>query len=282
MNYRHIYHAGNFADVVKHATLARIIVYLTNKPAPFRVIDTHAGIGLYDLAADEAERTGEWRDGIGRVLADPAPAEIAELLKPYFAVLSAVNADGDLLAYPGSPELARHLTRKSDRLTLVEKHPRDFETLAALYAGNRRVKCIELDGWLALGAFLPPKEKRGLVLIDPAFEDSAEFDNLANGLIAGHKRWPTGIYCAWYPLKNEKAVARFTAKLAKAGIRNILKVDFAVARPDADGPLAASGLLVINPPWTLADELHAMLPWLLERMKRGPGAYASVDQLVPE
>lgn len=282
MNYRHLYHAGNFADVVKHATLARILAYLMKKPAAFRVIDTHAGIGLYDLSADEAERTGEWRDGIGRVLGEAPPAEVADLIAPYFATIAAVNPGPDLIAYPGSPELARRITRPADRLTLVEKHPHDFETLAALYAGDRRVKTVELDGWLALGAFVPPKERRGLVLVDPAFEEPGEFDRLGAGLIAAHKRWPTGLYCAWYPLKDQGAARAFADRLAAAGIRNILQITFAVARPDASGPLGACGMVVINPPWTLADELRTLLPWLLDRMRRGPGAFWAVEQRVPE
>ncbi len=281
MNYRHLYHAGNFADVVKHATLARVLAYLARKSAPYRVIDTHAGIGIYDVLADEAERTGEWRDGIGRILQTPPEGGIAELLAPYFSVVSAINPGPELSAYPGSPEIARHLMRKTDRLTLVEKHPRDFETLAALYRPDRRIKTVELDGWLALGAFVPPKEKRGLVLVDPAFEEPGEFDRLASGLIAAHKRWPTGIYCAWYPAKDATAVAGLAAALVGADIRDILQIGFAVDEPQAVGPLAACGMVLINPPWTLGDDLRTVLPWFADRMARGRAGW-SVDQIVPE
>jgi len=282
MNYRHAFHAGNFADVVKHATLARIITYLKRKPAPIRVIDTHAGIGVYDLAADEATRTGEWRDGIGRLLAADMPEDMAALLAPYLDMVRALNDDGDPRSYPGSPELARQLCRPADGLTLVELHPQDAETLAARYRRDRRVKVVELDGWLALGAFLPPKEKRGLVLIDPAFEEPDEYDRLTRGLIKACGRWPSGIYCAWYPIKDVAKVEGFHAAVAGSGIRRVLRIEMTVASPDADGPLAGCGLLVVNPPFTLHDDMARLLPWLTTVLGRGAGAGHRVDWLVPE
>ena len=167
MNYRHAYHAGNFADVVKHAALSRLVEYLKLKDKAFRVVDTHAGIGLYDLSSDEAQKTGEWLGGIGKLLQAGLSAQAKPLLQPYLDAIGAANPQGGMQRYPGSPLIVRHLLRPQDRLSAIELHPQDFQTLKALFAGDFQVRTMELDGWLALGAHLPPKEKRGLVLVDP-------------------------------------------------------------------------------------------------------------------
>src|SRR5690606_4824480 len=182
MNYRHAYHAGNFADVMKHAVLARIVEYLKRKDKAFRVIDTHAGTGMYDLSSEEAQKTGEWRGGIGTLLNAQLPGDAAALLKPYLDAVRAANPDGAVTRYPGSPAIARHLLRRQDRLTAIELHPADAAALKRHFAGDFQTRVIELDGWLALGAHLPPKEKRGLVLVDPPFEERDEFGRIVEGL----------------------------------------------------------------------------------------------------
>ena len=202
MNYRHAYHAGNFADVVKHVVLSRIIEYLKRKDAPFRVIDTHAGIGLYDLSSDEAAKTGEWLDGIGRIAGKAFSPEATALLAPYLDAAGLNDGTGAIKSYPGSPLIARRLLRKQDRLFAIELHPEDAAELRQLFAGDIQTRVLELDGWLALGAQLPPKERRGLVLVDPPFEEPGEFDRMADALIKAHQRWPGGIYALWYPVKN--------------------------------------------------------------------------------
>ena len=205
MNYRHTFHAGNFADVVKHAVLALLIERLKAKATAFRVIDTHAGAGLYDLAGEQARRTDEWKGGIGRLLGKSPDPSLAALLSPYLSAVEAAQTlappgpDHSPRLYPGSPWIARHLLRPQDRLTAVELHPEDAASLSQLFAGDRQVKVIALDGWNALGAFVPPKERRGLVLIDPPFEERDEFDRLLAGLVKAHRRWPTGVYALWYP-----------------------------------------------------------------------------------
>ncbi len=272
MNYRHIYHAGNIGDVLKHMTLAAIIAYLTRKPSPFRVIDTHAGIGLYDLSSEEAAKTGEWQNGIGRVLAAQIPANLQEFLAPWLSVVRAVNGERALSAYPGSPEIARRLLRKQDRLTLTELHAADFEALAARYAGDFQVKTIELDGWLALGSFLPPKERRGVVVIDPAFEAPGEYDRLADGLIRGWKRWQSGIFLAWYPVKDRAAVRKFHARMATSGVRNILVAELSAGRAMPDSPMRASSIMIVNPPWGLREGLSDALPWLASALGEGSQA----------
>ncbi|MDX8466347.1 23S rRNA (adenine(2030)-N(6))-methyltransferase RlmJ [Mesorhizobium sp. VK23B] len=262
MNYRHAYHAGNFADVVKHAVLARLVEYLKQKDKAFRVIDTHAGIGRYDLASLEAGKTGEWRGGIGRLFEATLDPRAVALLQPYLEAVRAENPDGDLRRYPGSPLVVRHLLRSQDRLTAIELHPEDATRLKSVFAGDFQTRVIELDGWLALGAQLPPKEKRGLVLIDPPFEEEGEFSRLVEGLRKGHRRWPGGIYALWYPIKDRKAVAAFRTALKETGIPKLLDIGFEVRPASSEPSLDGSGLVVVNPPYTLESELRLMLPAL--------------------
>jgi 23S rRNA (adenine2030-N6)-methyltransferase len=260
MNYRHIYHAGNFADVLKHAVLARLVVYLQQKDKAFRVIDTHAGIGLYDLSSVEAQKTGEWQDGIGRLMEATLPPDVADLIAPYLEAVRALNPKGGVSLYPGSPKLTRMLMREQDRLSAMELHPDDCETLRELFAGDYQVRVTELDGWLALGAHLPPKEKRGLVLVDPPFELEGEYERLVDGLAKAHRRFPGGVYCLWYPIKKGAPIAAFHAALKETGIAKILCAEMTV-RSDRDTTgLAGSGLIIVNPPYTLQDELKRLLP----------------------
>ena len=263
MNYRHAFHAGNFADVVKHAVLARVVEYLKRKPGAFRVIDTHAGIGLYDLSGEEAQKTGEWRDGIGRLLEATLPAEAAALLSPYLDAVRASNPDGGVRFYPGSPLVARGLLREIDRLTAIELHPQDAVALKQRFAGDWQVRVIALDGWLALGAHLPPKEKRGLVLVDPPFEKEGEFDRLVDGLARACKRWPGGTYALWYPVKDRAAVAGFRERLRETGIAKMLDIVFEVRAPSPEPRLDGCGMVVVNPPFVLEAEMGVLLPALV-------------------
>jgi len=282
MNYRHAYHAGNFADVVKHVVLARLIDYLKRKDKPFRVIDTHAGTGLYDLSSVEAQKTGEWRDGIGRLMQGTLDAEAAALAAPYLEAVRAVNPQGGLTAYPGSPLLARHLLRRQDRLSALELHPQDAERLKALFAGDIQVRVMELNGWLALGAHLPPKEKRGLVLVDPPFEEEGEFDRLLDGLKKAHRRWPGGIYALWYPIKDRAAVAAFRRGLAESDVPKLLDVAFEVRPFSGEARLDGSGMVVANPPFTLESELRVLLPALHRLLALESGAGWSLAWLAGE
>lgn len=282
MNYRHAYHAGNFADVVKHVVLARLIEYLKRKDKPFRVIDTHAGIGLYDLSSPEAQKTGEWKGGIGR-LVDAGPGFGAgSLLAPYLDAVRAVNLDAAMKTYPGSPMVARHLLRRQDRLSLLELHPADAARLKVLFAGDIQTRVTELDGWLALGAHLPPKERRGLVLVDPPFEEPGEFDRLLDGLSRAHRRWPGGIYALWYPVKDRRAVAAFREGLAGAGIPRILDLSFHIRPPSAEARLDGCGLALVNPPFTLEGELHSLLPPLHHLLALEKGADWTLKWLAGE
>ncbi|RWE66719.1 23S rRNA (adenine(2030)-N(6))-methyltransferase RlmJ [Mesorhizobium sp.] len=262
MNYRHAYHAGNFADVVKHVVLSRLVEYLKQKDKAFRVIDTHAGIGRYDLSSTEAQKTGEWQGGIGRLIDAAMDAPAAALLAPYLEAVRSLNPEGGVKKYPGSPLIARYLMRKQDRLSAIELHRQDAAKLRALFAGDFQTRVIELDGWLALGAHLPPKEKRGLVLVDPPFEEEGEFDRLVDGLRKAHKRWPGGVYALWYPVKDRKAVIAFRKALVQSGVPKLLDIGFEIRPPSAEPSLDGNGMVVVNPPFTLERELRTLLPAL--------------------
>jgi 23S rRNA (adenine2030-N6)-methyltransferase len=271
MNYRHAFHAGNFADVFKHSVLARLVEYLKRKDAAFRVIDTHAGIGRYDLQASEAARTGEWREGIARLLDAPLPAEAAALVAPYLGTVRQLNSGGALRYYPGSPLVTRALLRRQDRLSAVELHPADVEVLRRSFAGDHQSRIIHLDGWLALGAHLPPKEKRGLVLVDPPFEQPGEFERMLEGLVQAHRRWPNGIYAFWYPIKDGRAVEAYRTALAGCGIPKILDTWLTVRPATAEPRLIGNGMVIVNPPFTLAGELDIMLPALVAALAAPEG-----------
>ncbi|MBJ3775802.1 23S rRNA (adenine(2030)-N(6))-methyltransferase RlmJ [Acuticoccus mangrovi] len=280
MNYRHVYHAGNFADVLKHAVLARLVDYLKRKPKPFRVIDTHAGVGLYDLSSEAAQKTGEWRGGIGRLIEAPLPADAAALLAPYLDIVAEIN-EGPLTRYPGSPLLVRMLLRREDRLSAIELHPEDYERLAALFAGDRQTRVTRLDGWLALGAHVPPKERRGLVLVDPPFELAGEYERMVDGLVAAHKRFQSGLYCLWYPRKAGAPVADFHRRLRRSGIGDILVAELDVRSESAPG-LAGSGVVVVNPPYVLEGELATLLPVLADRLGEDASAAHRLFRLAGE
>jgi 23S rRNA (adenine2030-N6)-methyltransferase len=279
MNYRHAFHAGNFADVHKHAVLARIIVHLSDKPAAFRIIDTHAGAGRYDLDGELASRTNEWREGIGRLLSATSAPKVQALLAPYLGAVALARAGGRRI-YPGSPALACALMRRQDRLIACEREPGAAAALARLLARERRAKAIEIDGWTGVSAYIPPRERRGLVLIDPPFEDSEEFARLPERLAAAHRKWPTGIVLLWYPLKTRREADTVAAALKAAGIAKILRSELTIAPPKADGPLSGSGLIVINPPWRLDEELAVLGPALAALLGRGGEGRARLDWIV--
>jgi 23S rRNA (adenine2030-N6)-methyltransferase len=290
MNYRHAYHAGNFADVVKHATLSMIIAHLKLKPAPFRVIDTHAGIGRYDLGASAAEKTGEWRLGIGRLLADPLPEAIATMLAPYLAAVLAENPgcqlervgrDG-LSVYPGSPMIARHLLREQDALVVNELHPEDHEALTQAFARDRQTKVMAIDGWTTLKAVLPPKERRGVILIDPPFEEAGELIRLITALGDAHRRFATGTYVLWYPIKDQRPVFAFKRQMVELGLPKLLEVELLIRRPCGGEYLIGCGMIVLNPPFSLKPKLDVLLPFLADRLGLEAGSVGSTRWLVPE
>lgn len=271
MNYRHGFHAGNFADVFKHALLARLLIYLTRKDAPFRVIDTHAGEGAYDLAADEAERTGEWEGGVGR-LADISGADEAtrDLLAPYLDIVGPLGADGRPALYPGSPLIAARLMRAQDRAIFCELRPDAFDALRYRFGRDARVKTIHIDGYTGLGAYVPPKERRGLVLIDPPFERTDEFDAMFAAFFAAWRKWPTGIYALWHPSKDASAERKFLDRFKRESVKRALRLSLAVAS-GGEG-LRRTGLVVVNPPFVFEEEARKIMTFLVPRLAQGEGA----------
>lgn len=268
MNYRHAFHAGNFADVVKHIVLARILTYLHEKPAAFRVVDTHAGAGLYDLTGNEATRSGEWRTGIARVMQARFSEAAGNLMAPYLDIVRAFNPQRDLEVYPGSPLVARALMRPQDRMVACEIQPEARKQLIVALRKDTQARVVDLDGWTALPAFVPPNERRGLVLIDPPYESRDEFDRLADRFTEAFEKWPTGIYVLWYPIKERRAADTLARRVAgamqQAGAASdkCLRVEFSVAPQTAESGLVSAGLLIANPPWTLGSDLKVILPEL--------------------
>jgi 23S rRNA (adenine2030-N6)-methyltransferase len=284
MNYRHAFHAGNFADVVKHVALALCLDRLNAKETPYRYIDTHAGIGAYDLQGDEAQRSPEWRDGVGRIwdAERGAPADVRAALAPWLNVIRGMNSGG-LKSYPGSPMIAAEMMRRGDALRLCELHPESNALLHEAVGRDKRVKIEQRDGYEALPAYLPPPERRGLVLIDPPFEEGTaqrklDFERMAKAAKQSVKRWPQGVYIFWRPIKDMEAVQEFDSELAGVLIEDggiapekLLVADLWV-RAMGEGKLAGAGIVIANAPYGVEGHLRAALPWLSNLMKQSEGA----------
>jgi len=274
VNYRHAFHAGNFADVVKHVALVSILLHLRKKDKPFRVIDTHAGRGLYDLESEAAVRTGEASGGIAQ-LGDISTGPAA--LATYLDIVRNAGA----ARYPGSPLIAAQLLREGDKLVAIERHPDDEQALALSLARFKNVKCFCADGYQRLAALLPPPERRGLVLIDPPYEDADEFVRLADALAAARKRFATGIYLVWYPIKSVAASDALSGEVLADGSEDVLRITVDVGRANRDDKerLSAAGLLVVNPPYGFAEEMQAVTEILGPRLGRHTPAKISVTSL---
>ncbi len=271
MNYRHAFHAGNFADCMKHAVLVWLLRALARKPVPFFVLDTHAGAGRYDLGA-EAERTGEWRSGIARILGDPPPA-----LADYAALVERLGL------YPGSPQLIRALLRAQDRLAACELHPEDVKNLRRLFARDPQAAIHYRDGYEAVRALLPPDEKRGLVLLDPPFEQPDEFDRLLAALEAGARRFAGAIYLAWYPIKGRAPSRAFHDRVRAAALPDTIAVELWLREPLDPARLNGCGLLIRNPPWDFEEAAPPLLGALLARLGTGdPGQGRRLVRLTAE
>ena len=277
MNYQHAFHAGNFADVHKHIVLTRVLEYLRQKPAPFRVVDTHAGAGRYDLLGPQAARSGEWRDGIERLFAAPrsgaAGTDSAQaLVAPYLDIVAALNPGGTLRLYPGSPLIVKALLRRQDRLIACELEPSAAASLQVVLHGDARAKALAIDGWTALFANIPPKERRGLIVIDPPYEEGVEFTRLFDTLAQAHRKWAGGLYLLWYPIKAREAPDALARRLRRLSVPKILRCELSIAPPRAESALAGSGLIIVNPPFPLERELRVILP-VLRRLLAPMGAY---------
>ena len=274
MNYRHAFHAGNFADVIKHIALVAVLLHLRRKDKPFCVIDTHAGSGIYDLGGVEAARTGEAAEGIGRIAAIGEDPQLPEALGTY---LACVNREGEG-RYPGSARIAARLLRPQDRLVAIEKHPEAAAALRASLAEFPHVRVVEADGYERLLALMPPRERRGVILVDPPYEAEDEFARLAETVARAHRRFATGIYVIWYPVKSRSAADALCGEIRAHGIAPLLRLEIDVGRaPDAIRErLSAAGLLVVNPPYGFEVELANVAAVLAPRLGHDPHRPANV------
>ena len=287
MNYRHHFHAGNFADAMKHAVLVRLVLALQKKEKGFLYLDTHAGRGRYDLeresAGDSLARKPEWPEGIGRLWTRTAPPGLAEYVE---AVRAFDHESGNLGAeprfYPGSPRLVQRFRRPQDRLALCEKHPAECAALREEFARDAGVSVHEMDGYVALRAMLPPSERRALVLIDPPFEAQDEFAQLASGLDEALRRFPSGVYAVWYPLTGRARVDEFFAAVRNLNPPPCLSCEVQIAGAEAPMKMRGCGVLVINPPWRIEDEIAGELAYLATALAQGAGARADVTWVVRE
>jgi 23S rRNA (adenine2030-N6)-methyltransferase len=277
--YRHLFHAGNFADVFKHALLTRLLVALGGKPQPYCYLDTHAGTGRYDLAHEWAWKTREFEHGIGRLW---GRTDIPAALAPYLDAVRSENPKGRLRFYPGSPLIALKLRRPGDRVVLAELNRKDCAKLEAAVARSRHVAVHHMDGYQALKAFLPPPERRGLVLLDSSFDRSGEFARIARALKDAHRRWATGMFAVWYPLMAPAAMRSFERDAKRTGIGKVLRLELWVRERNAAPPIPGCGMLVVNPPWKFEAEARSLLDWLWRVLAHDGAGGARVGWLVPE
>ncbi|MGL4487122.1 MAG: 23S rRNA (adenine(2030)-N(6))-methyltransferase RlmJ [Yersinia sp. (in: enterobacteria)] len=279
LSYRHSFHAGNHADVLKHTVQSLIIASLKEKEKPFLYLDTHAGAGRYQLSGEHAERTGEYLEGIGKLWQrDDLPDD----LSPYMSVINYFNRSEKLRYYPGSPLIARHLLREYDKIHLTELHSSDYPLLRNEFAKDERAKVQRADGYQQVKSQLPPPSRRGFILIDPSYEMKTDYQEVVKGIQEGYKRFATGTYALWYPVVLRQQVKRLLRDLEASGIRRILQIELAV-RPDSDQQgMTASGMIVINPPWKLEQQMNTLLPWLHKALVPSGQGHTLMKWVVPE
>lgn len=278
LSYRHSFHAGNHADVIKHIVQSLIIEALKNKDKAFVYHDTHSGAGRYDLNDEWSEKTGEYKDGIAKIWQrDDIPAT----LTPYLETIRALNKGNELRYYPGSPRVGRSLLREQDRAVFTELHPSDFPLLLQEFRGDRQVKMHKEDGFARLKASLPPKERRGMVLIDPPYELKHEYQDVADAIKESVKRWATGTYAIWYPVVYRRNIDLILRELKAHGIRKILQIELGVSPDSEERGMTASGMIVINPPWKLESQMAEVLPWLQSVIAPDSG-HTKLEWVVPE
>lgn len=279
LSYRHSFHAGNHADVLKHTVQSLIIESLKEKEKPFLYLDTHSGAGRYQLTSEHAEKTGEYLEGIARIWEQP---DLPEELLPYMNIVRRLNENGRLRYYPGSPLLAKHLLREDDKLVLTELHSSDYPLLRTEFSRDSRAQVAREDGYQQLKSKLPPQSRRGFMLMDPPYEMKSDYEAVVKAVMEGYKRFATGTYAIWYPVVLRQQIKRMVHQLEATGIRKILQIELAV-RPDSDQRgMTASGMIVINPPWKLEQQMKNVLPWLHKTLVPEGTGHTLVEWIVPE
>lgn len=278
LSYRHGFHAGNFADVLKHTTLCYVLSYLLKKDKPFRYIDSHAGAGRYALASGFAQKNREYENGIGRLWGH---SELPPLVADYVDLVRRLNENGQLRHYPGSPAIAGLMLRPEDRLFLYELHNNEFELLRGNFRGDRRARLIHGNGLEGVIASVPPKERRGLVLFDPSYEIKSDYHDVVDTLRKAHRRFETGMYAIWYPVVERRRVQEMERAIKASGIKRVQLFELGI-RPDSAPGMGASGMILVNPPWDLMAKMRDTLPWLAKTLgEQGQGHYR-VEELAGE
>ncbi|WP_091342579.1 23S rRNA (adenine(2030)-N(6))-methyltransferase RlmJ [Alkalimonas amylolytica] len=281
LSYRHSFHAGNFADVLKHLVQVAILEYLKRKDKPFCYHDTHSGAGLYSLSGEHASKTGEYQSGIGVLFNQAVPTTLEDgPVGRYLRLLHQLNPDGELEFYPGSPSIAAQLLRPQDALQLTELHPTDYGLLSQHLGKRKHCRIEKMDAWAGIKAMLPPLARRGLVLIDPPYELSHEYDDVVKGLQLALQRFATGCYAIWYPVIDRGHIERFVAQVAALPVTDLLRIEWCPKADSTGFGMTGSGMLVINPPYLLAEQCRAMLPWLHHQL--GNAGPSQVTQLIAE
>ncbi|GGA80136.1 ribosomal RNA large subunit methyltransferase J [Neiella marina] len=277
LSYRHSFHAGNFADVLKHIVLVEIIQYLQQKPKPLDYIDTHSGAGLYNLNADTANKLSEHLGGIGKLDANDYP-EVSR----YFELVQQCDPSGELSFYPGSPLLAKQMLRQDDKSWLTELHPKDYQHLLNNMGSDRRIRVSQEDGLKRLMGLLPPQSRRALVLIDPSYEIKTEYQQVFDAIAKGYKKFATGVYALWYPVVERARIDRLDQQFIDSGIRNIQRFELGVSADSDEKGMTSSGMYVVNPPWKLMATMEAILPRLAEAVSVDNSLHYRCQTLVAE
>lgn len=279
LSYRHSYHAGNYADVLKHTVLTLCLESLKEKDKPFIYLDTHSGAGRYLLQSEHAEKTAEYLSGIAPIWQqNTIPAE----LEPYLSVLKYYNRTPTLKYYPGSPLIAKQLLRKQDKLFLTEIHSSDYPLLRQEFSKDNRAQVAREDGFLQLKSKLPPESRRGLILIDPSYEMKDDYQRIPFALHEGYKRFATGIYLIWYPVVNRKQTQNMIDGIINTGIKRILQIELAIKPDNNQKGMTATGMIVVNPPWKLYQQMQVLLPWLKQMLDPQDMGHIILNELVPE
>ncbi|MCV2403381.1 23S rRNA (adenine(2030)-N(6))-methyltransferase RlmJ [Marinomonas sp. C2222] len=279
LSYRHIYHAGNHADILKHLVVSQICRHLIKKEAPFFYLDTHAGIGQYPLDSEQAQKNKEFQSGIAKLLSeDNLPESIEALLD----IVREMNPNGQLEVYPGSPKIVDYYVRQKDKLHLCELHPNDFPTLAALFPNKRKANVVKDNGFAAVKAMLPPPQKRGFVLMDPPYEVKKDYQYVVQALQEGQQRFPQGTYAIWYPVLNRRQADNLLKSVKSTGIRNVLLLELCIRNTEKERGMSGSGMIIVNPPWTLEKEAKEFLPFLQDTLAEDNDAGYQITWITPE
>ncbi len=279
LSYRHAFHAGNHADVLKHIVLLQVLDYMKQKDAPFLYVDTHSGAGLYDLHSEWASKKAEYKTGISHLW---KAADLLPEVQPYMDIIHQLNAEGKLKIYPGSPWIAYQSLRPCDRARLFELHPNEYTCLSENFSRQRNIKIGKSDGFQALSAVLPPASRRAVILIDPPYEVKSDYQTVVSSLKEACRRFNSGVYMIWYPVVNRKTVDKLERDLVSSGIRNIQLFELAVKEDTDESGMTASGMIVINPPWKLKQTMQKILPWLEKKLCADQKAVYRINQLVDE